>query len=71
MYVRIATVSATFALRKADLKIWDAATGRELLSQAINDVARIILTGSLAFSPDGYRLTLTPSRFAFSVSFVQ
>src|SRR5205085_10228348 len=56
---RVATVANAIGARRGIMKIWDASTGRELLTQDMDQTAIASLSyDALNFSPDGHRLTL-------------
>jgi serine/threonine protein kinase/WD40 repeat protein len=56
---RIATITGWSRLEKDEMKVWDAVTGRELLSLQFDSGGAPFGT-RLFFSPDGHRLTLAP-----------
>lgn len=69
---RIATASAQGPGRPGEVKLWDAATGRELLALQPSPRSRDPLSGgtpTLAFSPDGHRLMLVSSAAAGRTEF--
>jgi WD40 repeat protein len=63
---RFATAAVRALSNRGELKLWDAATGRELLGLGINTERSP--SDELSFSPDGYRLRFRSRRGGFAIS---